>query len=266
MLGFSSKTRLHGMSVFSASRHIRLAWNLTTTRARSGRSLKSGMPVMDDDGTPFREKIYAVFPGFEPSLKQGKRGLHLLFLFDPEIGRDGYMRAFNLAMGGVSPWREKELQISSKSADDIFRELREFHRQECPIDEEQRPKWSYIALAPHIDNEKGLLAALNAQVLKNLSPQGGDGPRTWRRKTPRRRHEETRVVCQRVWLQITWRSSTVATPIRYIRLGSVTLGSRSRVRESRRYVKPLLRVTRVYALDTYGMETGLLTRLRTHQT
>ena len=108
------------------------------------------------------------FPASEPSLKQGKRGLHLLFLFDPEIGRDGYMRAFNLAMGGVSPWREKELQISSKSADDIFRELREFHRQECPIDEEQRPKWSYIALAPHIDNEKGLLAALNAQVLKNF--------------------------------------------------------------------------------------------------
>ena len=122
----------------------------------------------DDDGRPFREKIYAVFPGFEPSLKQGKRGLHLLFLFDPEIGRDCYMRAFNLAMGGVSPWRAKELQISSKSADETFRELREFHSQECPIDEEKRPQWSYIALAPHIDNEKGLLGALNAQVLKNF--------------------------------------------------------------------------------------------------
>lgn len=123
---------------------------------------------IDDDGRPFREKIYAVFPGFEPSLKQGRRGLHLLFLFDPEIGQDCYMRAFNLAMGGVTPWRAGELQISSKSADDVFRDLREFHRKECPLDDEKRPQWSYTALAPHIDNVKGLLGALNAQVLMNF--------------------------------------------------------------------------------------------------
>lgn len=123
---------------------------------------------LDDDGKLFREKIYAVFPGFEPSLKQGRRGLHLLFLFDPEIGRDRYMKAFNLVMGGVSPWRNNELQISSKSADEVFRELREFHGQECPADQEGRRHWSYITLAPHIDNEKGLLGALNAQVLKNF--------------------------------------------------------------------------------------------------
>ena len=123
---------------------------------------------IDDDARPFREKIYAVFPGFEPALKQGKRGLHLLFLFDPEIGRDSYMKAFNLAMGGVSPWRGKELQISSNTADEVFRELREFHGQECPLDQDGRRQWSYIILAPHIDNDKGLLGALNAQVLKNF--------------------------------------------------------------------------------------------------
>ena len=123
---------------------------------------------VDDDGKPFREKIYAVFPGFEPALKQGKKGLHLLFLFDPEIGRDSYLKAFNLAMGGVSPWREKQLQISSKTADEVFRELREFHSYECPLDENKRPQWSYMTLAPHIDNEKGLIGALNAQVLKNF--------------------------------------------------------------------------------------------------
>ena len=123
---------------------------------------------MDDDGKLFREKIYAVFPGFEPALKQGKRGLHLLFLFDPEIGRDSYMKAFNLAMGGVSPWRGKELQISSNTADEVFRELREFRGQECPVDQDGRRQWSYITLAPHIDNDKGLLGALNAQVLKNF--------------------------------------------------------------------------------------------------
>ncbi len=123
---------------------------------------------VDDDGKLFRDKIYAVFPGFEPALKQGKRGLHLLFLFDPEIGRDSYLKAFNLAMGGVSPWRNKELQISSKSADEVFRELREFHGQECPLDRDGKPQWSYIALAPHIDTDKGLLGELNAQVLKNF--------------------------------------------------------------------------------------------------
>ncbi len=123
---------------------------------------------VDDDGKLFREKIYAVFPGFEAALKQGKQGLHLLYLFDPEIGRDSYLKAFNLAMGGVSPWREKQLQISRKTADEVFRELREFHSQECPLDKNERPQWSYITLAPHIDNEKGLLGALNAQVLKNF--------------------------------------------------------------------------------------------------
>ena len=123
---------------------------------------------VDDDGTLFREKIYAVFPGFEPSLKQGKRGLHLLFLFDPEIGRDSYMKAFDLAMSGVSPWRDKELQISSKSADEVFGELREFQSKACPVDQVGRRQWSYITLAPHIDNDKGLLGALNAQVLESF--------------------------------------------------------------------------------------------------
>src|SRR5881396_3452951 len=48
----------------------------------------------DDDGVPFREKLYAVFPGFEPNLIDGSDGLHLLFLFDPEIGRTNYLEAF----------------------------------------------------------------------------------------------------------------------------------------------------------------------------
>ena len=52
----------------------------------------------DDDGAPFREKIYAVFPGFEPSFNNGKAGLHLLFLFDPEIGRERYLKAFDVVM------------------------------------------------------------------------------------------------------------------------------------------------------------------------
>ena len=128
----------------------------------------------DDDGTPFREKIYAVFPGFEPSLNQGKSGLHLLFLFDPEIGRDRYLKAFDLVMGGVSPWHNNELQLSNRNAADAFREIREFHERECPTTPDVASprsgasRWSYITLAPHIDNDKGLLGAQRAQVLQHF--------------------------------------------------------------------------------------------------
>ena len=119
---------------------------------------------VDDDGTPFRDKIFAVFPGFEPALNNGKSGLHLLFLFDPEIGRDNYLRAFDLVMEGVAPWREKTLQLSSKSSDDAFQALRSFHRRDCRPD--SPPRWRYLVLAPHIDDDKGLLGAQKAQVLQ----------------------------------------------------------------------------------------------------
>ena len=150
---------------------------------------------IDDDGKLFREKIYALFPGFEPALKQGKQGLHLLFLFDPEIGRDSYLKAFNLTMGGVSPWHGKELKISSKTADEVFRDLHEFHVQECPEDRDGKNRWSYITLAPHIDNDKGLLGALNAQVLENFPHNEVTGLELGHEKLP----EDT--VKNREWLQ-----------------------------------------------------------------
>ena len=121
---------------------------------------------IDDDGQPFRDKLFAVFPGFEPSFKQGRAGLHLLFLFDPEIGRDRYLKAFDLAMGGASPWRGNELQLSNRNAEEAFRDLREFHRRESPKVQDGGHQWSYIVLAPHIENEKGLLGAQKAQVLE----------------------------------------------------------------------------------------------------
>jgi len=116
----------------------------------------------DDDGIPFREKIYAVFPGFEPSLNNGRAGLHLLFLFDPEIGRDRYLRAFDLAMGGISPWQGRTLQISGKRADEAFDDLKNFRERERLVGED----WNSLVLAPHIDADKGLLGAQKAQVLQ----------------------------------------------------------------------------------------------------
>ena len=121
---------------------------------------------VDDDGRPFRDKIFAVFPGFEPSLRDGASGLHLLFLFDPEIGRDRYLKAFDLVMGGVSPWPDNQLQVSNKSAGEAFHDLREFHRREPSETRDGGHRWSYIVLAPHIENPKGLLGAKKAQVLK----------------------------------------------------------------------------------------------------
>ena len=121
---------------------------------------------IDDDGVPFREKIYAVFPGFEPKLNQGRSGLHLLFLFDPEIGREHYLRAFDLVMGGVSPWGNGQLQLSNENSGDAFLKLRDFHRRECPKTVDGAFNWNYMVLAPHPDRDKGLLNAQKAQVLQ----------------------------------------------------------------------------------------------------
>ena len=102
----------------------------------------------DDDGKPFREKIYAVFPGFEPSLHDGHGGLHMLFLFDAEIGRNAYLSAFDLVMKNESAWNGRKLHMSRNRPEDAFQDLRKFHNQD--------PRWNYIALAPHIFSEKGL--------------------------------------------------------------------------------------------------------------
>ena len=124
----------------------------------------------DDDGTPFREKIYAVLPGFEPSFREGRKGLHLLFLFDPEIGRERYLTVFDLVMGGVSPWRDGALQVSGKRADEAFAELKKLRERELPAgengDRAWNSAWDSLVLAPHIDADNGLLGAQKSQVLQ----------------------------------------------------------------------------------------------------
>ena len=125
----------------------------------------------DDDSVPFREKIYAVFPGFEPSFREGKAGLHLLFLFDPEIGRERYLKAFDLAMNGAGPWKNNELRPSELRADEFFEKLRKFRKSECTVGGNDARKWSYLILAPHVSSRKGLLGAHQAQVRKSF-PHG----------------------------------------------------------------------------------------------
>lgn len=120
----------------------------------------------DDDGIPFRDKIYAVFPGFEPSLKDGQEGLHLLFLFDPEIGRDNYLKLFDLVMGAVIPWQDGQLQISTKTGEDVFEALGQFRERECREDSNGSRPWGHLVLAPHVDAPKGLFGAKHKQVLQ----------------------------------------------------------------------------------------------------
>ena len=123
---------------------------------------------IDDDGLPFRDKVFAVFPGFEPSLDEGRGGTHLLFLFDPEIGRENYLKAFDLVMGGVSPWPDNQLRMSARSAEDAFDDIRRLREQERAAFDDAKRGWDYIVLAPHIEADKGLLGAQRAQVLQRF--------------------------------------------------------------------------------------------------
>ena len=121
----------------------------------------------DYNGIPFRDSIYAVFPGFEPSFNNGGDGLHLLFLFDYSIKRRAFMKAFDLVMDNVSPWRNgsNNLHLSKLSAETALERLKKFHESECGNAQDGASCWNYMILAPHADNEKGLFGALKAQVL-----------------------------------------------------------------------------------------------------
>jgi len=119
----------------------------------------------DDDGTPFREKIFAVFPGFEPSFNEGKQGLHLIVLFDPEIGRERYLKLFEVLMGGIAPWQEGTLTVSNLTASGGFKALNDFLARECPLAVDGSKPWGNLVLAPHVDAPTGLFGAKKAQVL-----------------------------------------------------------------------------------------------------
>lgn len=111
----------------------------------------------DDDGVPFREKIYAVFPGFEPNLTDGADGLHILFLFDPEMGRSNYLSAFAAIMAAIQPWKDGSLQISSFDAATAFDALRQMRQRADGT-------WDYLCLAPHAFSAHGVFT-LRSQVL-----------------------------------------------------------------------------------------------------
>ena len=118
----------------------------------------------DDDGIPFREKIFAVFPGFEPNVNDGANGVHMLFLFDPEIGRDQYLRLFDAVMDSRSPWRYSSLQPTQRNADEIIETL-ELSQSESS---QTATPWRYIALAPHFQSDQGLFGTLRKRILERF--------------------------------------------------------------------------------------------------
>ena len=122
----------------------------------------------DSRGVPFRDSIYAVFPGFEPAFRDGKSGLHLLLLFDPDMGRDAFMQAFDLVMDGISPWSvdRRGLVTSGLHAEEGLERIKKFH--ENTIGQGGGRPWDYLVLAPHAEGEKGLFGALKGQVLKQF--------------------------------------------------------------------------------------------------
>jgi len=118
----------------------------------------------DDDGVPFRDKIYAVFPGFEPNVKDGKSGVHLLFLFDPEIGEDNYLRLFDAIMNARSPWLNGNLQMTPRGAKDLFQTI----DQNQIESQTSNAPWSYLVLAPHFQGDHGILKEVQKQVLETF--------------------------------------------------------------------------------------------------
>lgn len=112
----------------------------------------------DDDGTPFRDKIYSIFPGFETNLNDGSHGIHLIFLFDPEIGRETYLNTFTTIMGAMPPWLDGKLQMSGNDARSAFRELDQ-------LVERLENTWDYVCLAPHSFSDHGIFR-LKSQVLQ----------------------------------------------------------------------------------------------------
>lgn len=132
----------------SAVWHIVDAWN----------SLK------DTTGVPFREKIYAIFPGFEPNVRDGSSGVHLLFLFDPEIGREAYLSLFEALMNAKKPWKGGSLRLTSRDAKRVFEIIDERQQESLSTN----TPWSYLVLAPHFQNRHGLLWEVKSQVLESF--------------------------------------------------------------------------------------------------
>jgi len=99
------------------------------------------------DGTSYRDLIFAVYPGFEPNFQDGMQGLHLLFLFDPEIDKDRYMASFSAIMGGRAPYDKHKLQRTTLRPREAFAAL---------DDPKALCRDGYVVIAAHPTQRNGI--------------------------------------------------------------------------------------------------------------
>ena len=119
---------------------------------------------VDDDGVPFREKVFAVFPGFEPNVNDGAKGVHLLLLFDPEIGCDRYLGLYDAIMDGRASWERSALRLTPRNAEEIFLTL---DQRQSESSRTGAP-WSCLALAPHFQGDHGVFREMRSDVLERF--------------------------------------------------------------------------------------------------
>lgn len=100
-------------------------------------------------GRAYRDLIYAVYPGFEPSFADGNNGIHLIFLFDPSVGKERYLNAFSAIMGGRPAYDRTNLNWTQKGPKDAFREL---------DDPKGVGREKYLVVAAHPLQPNGLLS------------------------------------------------------------------------------------------------------------
>lgn len=117
---------------------------------------------LHESGKPYREQIFAVFPGFKPRLSDGRGGLDLIFLFDPEIGCERYLSLFDLLMQGRHPWNGTQVATAPLSADESFDLMRDNRQQD--LDAHDDAAWDYLVLAPDVFSETGLLGTPSEHV------------------------------------------------------------------------------------------------------
>ncbi len=118
---------------------------------------------VDDDEVPFREKIFAVFPGFEINVNVGRKGVHLLVLFDPEIGRQRHLGLFDAVMDGATPWKRGSLQMTGRNPREILRTL-DGHARASRASRSERPA-EFLLLGSHFLDAHGVHGEMGSQVL-----------------------------------------------------------------------------------------------------
>lgn len=126
---------------------ISATWTIVETW-ESGRQASSGKG--------YRDLIYAVYPGFEPSFADGNSGIHLIFLFDPTVGKEKYLNAFGAIMGGRPAYDGKTLNQTLKTPKEAFAAL---------DDRLSIGKGNYLVIAPHPLQQNGLLSRPGQYIL-----------------------------------------------------------------------------------------------------